>query len=650
MTTRRTTLPSLTAAALAGTLVVAAAGAARAEDGRTALAGSQPAYATADNDLGAVPGQQTLTARLYLGPRDPAALTAFLREVTDPRSRSYGRFLTPEQYRQRFALTPGQVRALTRWLTGAGLTVTATTPHYLQVSGPATALGRALGTTVHRYRTAWGPAQAPAQAASVPAALAGQVIALDGLTAPAAADPASHRSVVLADPAAAPGPAAHCSAAFGQLPATGLPPAHGHPVAYTTCPYTPAQLRKAYGAAPAGATGKGRTVAIVGAYGSPVMAADAERFARAVGDRPLRPGQYRETVDQSSWKVSPACAPPASWAGEQALDVEMVHAYAPDADIHYVGAASCEDADLMAAEAGVVDTRSADLISNSWAEIVHSSPGHLTPGLVAAWDMLFQQAAAEGIGVYFASGDCGDSSPAAAETGINCDPKTTAAQADFPSGDPWVTSVGATTLATDPKGGYVWETSMGDAVSVRPGGAGDWAPLPGVFAFGGGGGPSDFPQPWYQRGRVPGALAHGHRATPDVALSGDAALPVLVGYTFGGAFHLVGFGGTSAAAPGFAALQADAEQAAGRTLGFANPLLYSLAGTGAFHDVTEQPAAAGAAPLTVVQDTGAADPELHDLLYTLGQDIGLPAARGYDLATGLGSPGPEYLRRVVSRG
>ncbi len=63
----------------------------------------------------------------------------------------------------------------------------------------------------------------------------------------------------------------------------------------------------------------------------------------------------------------------------------------------------------MDAESYIIDGRRADVISNSWAEIIHSSPGHLTPTLIAAWNLLFEQAAAEGIGVYFAAGDCGDS-------------------------------------------------------------------------------------------------------------------------------------------------------------------------------------------------------------------------------------------------
>ncbi len=100
------------------------------------LAGSRPDYAAAGRDLGEVSPSRTLSVRLYLGARDPGALDSFLRSVTDPKSRSYQHFLTPAEYRRRFAPTPAQRRAVTHWLSAAGLRVTVETLHYVQVSGP----------------------------------------------------------------------------------------------------------------------------------------------------------------------------------------------------------------------------------------------------------------------------------------------------------------------------------------------------------------------------------------------------------------------------------------------------------------------------------------------------------------------------------
>ena len=56
----------------------------------------------------------------------------------------------------------------------------------------------------------------------------------------------------------------------------------------------------------------------------------------------------------------------AGWYGEETLDVEAAHATAPAANILYVGASSCQDADLNAAMNTVVDNELAQVISNSY--------------------------------------------------------------------------------------------------------------------------------------------------------------------------------------------------------------------------------------------------------------------------------------------
>ncbi|MFD4880188.1 protease pro-enzyme activation domain-containing protein [Streptomyces sp. NPDC058420] len=609
---------------------------AAAPPGPVTVAGSHPDHLTAARDAGRIPAATTLTAHLYLGTRDPNGLDAFLTAVTTPTSPRYRHYLTPTQYERRFGVAPGTRTRITQWLTDARLRITEDTPHYLQLTGSEAHFAQALSTTIHRYDTSTGTVQAPADDIRVPASLAQDAKSVDGLSfdLPAAARPlgqVEHHADT---------DRAECSAYFGERPATALPPAFGRTQTFAPCPYTPPLLRRAYGVTASGATGRGRTIAIVGAYGSPTSEQDANTYATATGDRAFRPGQYRERVDPSDWNITKACAPPTSWAGEQALDVEMAHGYAPDAGVLYVGANSCLDTDLMGAESYVIDHHAADIISNSWAEVIHTSAPHLTPALLDAWNTLFRQAAAEGIGTYFAAGDCGDQSPDATPGGLNCDPNTTRAQADFPSGSPWVTSVGGTTLATTKDGGYSWETSMGDNLSIQTPDSTGWEPLPGLFTFGGGGGPSDFEQPWYQRGTVPRSLAHGHRTTPDISMEGDGAIPVAIGYTLSGRFETVGYGGTSASAPAFAALQADAEQLSGHTLGFANPLLYAMRSTGAFHDIQDP-----TRPTAVIRDMGPDAGTYRYLLYTLGHDYGLRATKGYDLSSGLGSPAPSYLGR-----
>jgi subtilase family serine protease len=292
-------------------------------------------------------------------------------------------------------------------------------------------------------------------------------------------------------------------------------------------------------------------------------------------------------VNRSAWThlTDGMCQTPGDWAGEEALDVEMVHGLAPGAAVRYVGANSCTDQDLTAALAKIVDQKSADVVSASFGEAMHLSTGDIDPALVAQENAVFVSGAAEGIGFDVAAGDCGDDAPGL--KGPNCDPLSARAQTEWPASSPWATAVGGTALATTADGRYEWETTMGDKRSVlTPDGHG-WDPFPGFFYFGGGGGTSeDFAQPDYQRGVVPDALSHtlatgAHsakpmRTIPDVAMNGDLLTAVFVGQTdpASGVYGEAQIGGTSAAAPMFAAMQAVTMQATGARFGFANPVLY----------------------------------------------------------------------------
>lgn len=327
---------------------------------------------------------------------------------------------------------------------------------------------------------------------------------------------------------------------YGSKKATGAPAGYEKNEPFAPCSYVPSQLRKAYGVTDAKLTGKGATVAIVDAYGLGTMEADANHFSTAHGDQPFAPGQYKEVLTPNQWNNQANCG---DWSGEEALDVEMVHGLAPDANVVYVGANSCEDQDLTAALSNIVDNHLADIVSNSYGEIMHGKSGDLDPAVIAADNQVFQLGATEGITFMASAGDCGDNSPGAAATGANCQADTNQAQTQWPSSSPWITAVGGTTLELKNKAGdYGHELSMGDDRSVLSADQKSWTPFPGAFYFGGGGGVvKGEAQPWYQQGVVPDSIstvaadgtksATPQRATPDVAMSGDLVAATLVGYT-----------------------------------------------------------------------------------------------------------------------
>src|ERR1041384_7467017 len=161
------------------------------------------------------------------------------------------------------------------------------------------------------------------------------------------------------------------------------------------------------------------------------------------------------------------------WHVEQSLDIEAVHGLAPGAKIHYFGAKNC-DTGIDEALNYIVQHRSVDLVSNSY--------GYQGEGVASATikfdNSLYLQAAAEGIGMYFSSGDAGD------EVTLG---NTDSAQPDFPASSPYVTAVGGTSLALNKGGGYRFETGWGsahDLIDYSGGSATYEQPLPGSFIFG----------------------------------------------------------------------------------------------------------------------------------------------------------------------
>lgn len=295
----------------------------------------------------------------------------------------------------------------------------------------------------------------------------------------------------------------------------------------------PAQLREAYD--PDDATSRGVTVAVIDAYGSPTIVADANEYAQRHGDAPFLADQYTQKVNPKAWTLQNSCGGASSWAAKQTLDVEAVHALAPDANIAYYGANSCQDSDLLAAMTDIVARHSADVITASWGGPVHSTGGDMPNDVIRHYDRLFQIAVLEGIIVDFSSGDCGVNAPST-KCGGPGGLGSTQPQTSFPA-DPRVTAVGGTSIEIGHDGSIRRQTAWGTRAWRLIGG--EWQSL--GWVYGGGGGTSaEFAEPWYQSRLVPrtlagtlliGAAATLRRTVPDVALDADPFTGMLVGQT-----------------------------------------------------------------------------------------------------------------------
>jgi subtilase family serine protease len=257
----------------------------------------------------------------------------------------------------------------------------------------------------------------------------------------------------------------------------------------------------------------------------------------------------------------------------------------------------------------------------------------LPPGFVKPYEDTLIQAAAEGIGVYFSSGDNGD------ET-VNFGFATT----DWPASSPWVTAVGGTALGVNAAGARVLETGWGTSnyncdtttlVCTRTG-----------WLYGAGGGVSQiFAKPSYQSG-----INASGRAVPDVAALGDPQTGYLIGITQtfpeGAHYDEYRIGGTSLSSPIFAGLMALADQASGAPHGFANPLFYAVGGT--LYDVQSVKTAVARRNFNNSVDASAGT---SDRLRTFDDYSGSPTQHtnpGWDNVTGLGTPTSSFFAAITS--
>ncbi len=345
------------------------------------------------------------------------------------------------------------------------------------------------------------------------------------------------------------------------------------PSAVTTS-YTPPQLGVVYNFPP-GTDGTGQTIAII-ELGGGFEQADLDTYFAGLGLS--TPSITAVGVDGAS---NVGGQDPQGADGEVLLDIEVVGALAPKAEILVYFAPNTDagflDAISQAAHADPTPTA----ISISWGQ----SEDQWTQQARTAFDQALTDAAALGVTVTVAAGDDGST-----------DRETDSSQhVDFPAASPHALACGGTRLSADPATGKV------STETVWNNGAGNGAT---------GGGVSDaFALPSWQRTiGVPTISGKTGRGVPDVSAVADPQTGYQV--RIDGTDTVIG--GTSAVAPLWAALVARLAQATGRRFGLLQPALYG----------STQP--------------GQLAPGFRDI--TTGNNGAYQAGPGWDACTGLGVP------------
>jgi uncharacterized protein (TIGR03437 family) len=519
--------------------------------------------------------------RLVLKPSDAqkTALDLLLREQQDPSSSNFRKWLTPDQFADRFGLSANDIARLTAWLESSGLTVNyvSRSRTWIAFSGTAGQVAGVFHTAFHRYRIGSEMRFANVAEPELPAPLAELVIAIAGL------DDFHPQPSQIARPALTNRNGAHFLA--------------------------PDDLATIYDIAPlyrSGVDGAGQKLVILGQTDIDLSVVSVFRDGYGLPPNPPQRVLYGSDPGTSAADLV-----------EAQLDLEWAGAVARHATILYV-----YSQDVFESAAYAVDQNLAPVMSLSYSLCEPKASANTSPLLQST----AQQANAQGITWLASTGDWG----AAA-----CDTKSAARARNgfavaLPSSIPELTAVGGSEF--NEGGGSYWSSTnsstSASALSYIPEVAWNDTAENGWLSATGGGASMFYSKPAWQTG--PGVPNDGARDVPDVSLTASADHdPYIICCDSHGVFQVIG--GTSASTPAFAGILALLNQYLVNQgalphpgLGNINPMLYRMAQTtsGVFHDIT-----AGDNIVPCVFGT----------LDCANGSFGYTAGPGYDLVTGLGS-------------
>ncbi len=355
---------------------------------------------------------------------------------------------------------------------------------------------------------------------------------------------------------------------------------------------TPAGLLRTYNATPLrdkGFSGKGQTVVVFAFDG--FDQADLDMFAT--------------TFNLPKFTPDVVGGQPEKRRGEATMDLEAIHAIAPDAKKVLVNARPTVEGDGSYEK---IATMMEDAERRYPGAVWSFSIGWGCDKLITAADLAPVRAALakahkKGTTAFNASGDL---------AGLECKggqewsspPSNDDVGLDAVASMPEMTDVGGTTLSTDANGGWLAEQAWFD---------------PPLSQGTGGGVSSLFERPEWQQNITVNSGA-GKRLTPDIAAVADPFTGVKIVFNQ----QVIVGGGTSLSAPVWAGLTALMNEfvlaRGGHLIGDLNPLLYHVA-------------------------EGAPLPAFRDI--TLGGNAVATAGPGYDLVTGLGTPDIANLAQNI---
>jgi subtilase family serine protease len=150
---------------------------AAAASARSTLKGSTPPWANAAHKRAAADPSDWVNFRVYVELSDAAGAEALAQAVSDPRSASYGKYVSAAQFDRKFGSSAADASAIASWLTGQGLTVdgTASNNRYVSAEGTVAQVQAAFGTSLNVYSVNGKSLRSNATDLTVPTGLTGAI-------------------------------------------------------------------------------------------------------------------------------------------------------------------------------------------------------------------------------------------------------------------------------------------------------------------------------------------------------------------------------------------------------------------------------------------------------------------------------------------
>ena len=537
---------------------------------------------------------QPITVTITLKRSDQQAFKRYLHDVYDPHSPRFRHFLNQHQIAERFGPTPENYARVLNYLraNGFGLVVGSANRLTLTVRAPRAVVARIFAVRIQDYRIGNRDFYANTQDPAIPTDIAPIVQAVTGLSD--LAKPAATKNIIQA----------YSNLFMCLNAATGT----------STSKPTEAKCWSKFW----GDLGKALTLNSVSSSSDPppgswvtfdgtgqtvgllefdtFQTSDVSDYLNLIGAPASRIGNLSQ-VDVSGG------ATPGSNQDEVLIDILAVLNVAPGAKVVvYDGPFAGPGVSFQTLFNKMIND-GVTVISNSWAYCENQTD----LADVSSIDSILASAAASGISVFNGAGDSGS-------TCLDGSSNTVAVPADSPN----ATAVGGSSLISGPGLTYNSETWWDGSKNTPPSGQGGF----GVSKF--------FSRPVYQDALNPFATM---RSVPDVVAEADPENGIVICQaSAGGCPTNLLYGGTSNAAPLWAAFAALLNQAQGHNLGAFNPLIYPLANTSAFHSAASMG--------SDFSHVGLGSPNLNALHLKLnGQAAGLPSAAtsevGYYAANGM---------------